>query len=413
MRPRQPVVRSPCCSGSGGHDVTADDVRLAQAATPDWRWHVLGADRSTWVADPSAVLAGADVVVTHAGQNALAETAAARRPAVVLPQRRPHDEQQTTGAVLADGWPAVVAARLARRRRVGRRARPGGRPRPAPLGRVVRRPGRRPVRRRGPGDPRAPRRRGRPMTRVAVVTIAHGRHEHLAAQHRSLARGTVRPDHYLAVAMDDPAIVEAAGRRAHPRGRRRRSRTRGRPAAGRRPQPRRPHRDRRRSRRGRAARRRLPGRRRPRGVVRRRGHGATGAHLVGPGDLPASPPAGRLPRRPGRPRGPGRPAPGATEPCARRAAGVRRPRPLLVAVLRRRTRARGSASAASARTTSATAGRTPTWVVRRSPAASGSAGSAAPAPTTSTTRSAALRSSTSTTSCATAGSSTSGGASGR
>ena len=46
------------------------------------------------------------------------------------------------------------------------------------------------------------------MTRVAVVTIAHGRHEHLAAQHRSLARGTVRPDHYLAVAMDDPAIVE-------------------------------------------------------------------------------------------------------------------------------------------------------------------------------------------------------------
>ena len=69
---------------------------------------MLGADRSTWVADPSAVLAGADVVVTHAGQNALAETAAARRPAVVLPQHRPHDEQQTTGTVLADGWPAVV-----------------------------------------------------------------------------------------------------------------------------------------------------------------------------------------------------------------------------------------------------------------------------------------------------------------
>ncbi len=94
--------------GSGGHDVSADDVRLAQEVTRDWHWHVLGADRSTWVADPSAVLAGADVVVTHAGQNALAATAAARRPAVVLPQARPHDEQQTTGAVLADGWPAVV-----------------------------------------------------------------------------------------------------------------------------------------------------------------------------------------------------------------------------------------------------------------------------------------------------------------
>lgn len=94
--------------GSGGHDVSADDVRLARGATPHWRWHVLGADRSTWVEDPSAVLAGADVVVTHAGQNALAETAAARRPAVVLPQRRPHDEQHTTGEVLASGWPAVV-----------------------------------------------------------------------------------------------------------------------------------------------------------------------------------------------------------------------------------------------------------------------------------------------------------------
>lgn len=94
--------------GSGGHDVGADDVRAARRATPDWRWTVLGADRDTWVADPSAVLAGADVVVTHAGQNALAETAAARRPAVVLPQRRPHAEQRTTADVLAGDWPAVV-----------------------------------------------------------------------------------------------------------------------------------------------------------------------------------------------------------------------------------------------------------------------------------------------------------------
>jgi hypothetical protein len=94
--------------GAGGHDVSADDVRLARGATPGWRWHVLGADRSTWVDDPAAVLAGADVVVTHAGQNALAETAAARRPAVVLPQQRPHDEQRATGEVLAHGWPAVV-----------------------------------------------------------------------------------------------------------------------------------------------------------------------------------------------------------------------------------------------------------------------------------------------------------------
>ncbi|WP_210439648.1 glycosyltransferase family 2 protein [Nocardioides xinjiangensis] len=46
------------------------------------------------------------------------------------------------------------------------------------------------------------------MTRVAVVTIAHGRHHHLAAQHRSLARGTALPDDYVAVAMDDPGITD-------------------------------------------------------------------------------------------------------------------------------------------------------------------------------------------------------------
>ncbi|CAM3660229.1 glycosyltransferase [Nocardioides zeicaulis] len=94
--------------GSGGHDVTPARLAAARADTPGWDWQVLGADRATWVSDPSAALAASDVVVTHAGQNALAETAAARRPAVVLPQDRPHDEQATTGRVLARGWPAVV-----------------------------------------------------------------------------------------------------------------------------------------------------------------------------------------------------------------------------------------------------------------------------------------------------------------
>lgn len=44
------------------------------------------------------------------------------------------------------------------------------------------------------------------MTVVAVVTIAHGRHAHLDAQHESLALGSRRPDLYLVVAMDDPEI---------------------------------------------------------------------------------------------------------------------------------------------------------------------------------------------------------------
>ena len=44
------------------------------------------------------------------------------------------------------------------------------------------------------------------MTRVGVVTIAHGRHDHLLNQHRSLARSSRRPDAYVVVAMDDPDI---------------------------------------------------------------------------------------------------------------------------------------------------------------------------------------------------------------
>lgn len=40
---------------------------------------------------------------------------------------------------------------------------------------------------------------------VAVVTIVHGRGDHLRAQHASLARGAA-PDHYVVTAMGDPAV---------------------------------------------------------------------------------------------------------------------------------------------------------------------------------------------------------------
>lgn len=88
--------------GSGGHA----EVTVPEGA---WDWTVLGGNHDTWVEDPSRLLRDADVVVTHAGQNALAEAAAARRPVVVVPQDRPHEEQTTTAAVLRDGgWPVVV-----------------------------------------------------------------------------------------------------------------------------------------------------------------------------------------------------------------------------------------------------------------------------------------------------------------
>ncbi|WP_243060655.1 glycosyltransferase family 2 protein [Nocardioides sp. SR21] len=41
------------------------------------------------------------------------------------------------------------------------------------------------------------------MSGTAVVTIAHGRHQHLLAQHHSLARSSRRPDVYVLVAMGD------------------------------------------------------------------------------------------------------------------------------------------------------------------------------------------------------------------
>jgi len=100
----------------GTGDAAADphhDAALtaAQEQTPGWTWTVLGV--STWTDDPWSVLKAADVVVTHAGQNAVAEVAAARVPAVVVPRPRPHDEQVTTAAVLAaDAWPVTVLGRL-------------------------------------------------------------------------------------------------------------------------------------------------------------------------------------------------------------------------------------------------------------------------------------------------------------
>lgn len=96
-------------SGTGGSELTCDTIERARTSAPDWRWTVLDGTQGTWLDDPWPLLLDADVVVTHAGQNALAEVAAARRPAVVVPQERPHDEQRTSAAALAaDGRLPVV-----------------------------------------------------------------------------------------------------------------------------------------------------------------------------------------------------------------------------------------------------------------------------------------------------------------
>ncbi|TGZ11893.1 glycosyltransferase [Streptomyces rhizosphaericola] len=97
--------------GSGGHDISTSEVAEARAASPGWQWTTLGGPDGRWSADPWPTLCAADVVVTHAGQNAVAECAAARRPAVVVPQDRPFGEQAATGRALTRGRLAVVTAR--------------------------------------------------------------------------------------------------------------------------------------------------------------------------------------------------------------------------------------------------------------------------------------------------------------
>lgn len=98
--------------GSGGDAWTPDQLAaLRQRAGRPVR-ELGGA--AGWDPDPAAALATASVVVVHAGQNALAEVAAARVPAVVVPAERPHHEQHATARALATGdWPVRVLPTLA------------------------------------------------------------------------------------------------------------------------------------------------------------------------------------------------------------------------------------------------------------------------------------------------------------
>lgn len=84
--------------GAGGHDL--DDGALAEAAvhTPGWVWTLRSAQSPS--PDLWAELGESDVVVCHGGNNAVAEVAAARRPAIVVAQRRPFNEQHHTAMAL-------------------------------------------------------------------------------------------------------------------------------------------------------------------------------------------------------------------------------------------------------------------------------------------------------------------------
>lgn len=110
--PEDPPRRVLVLWGQGGDRLRPDDVDRARAATPGWEWTVRGGGYPP-SEDLAAELTAADVVVTHGGQGSVADVAWARRPAVVLAQPRPYEEQDATAhavdrlglAAVAYGWP--------------------------------------------------------------------------------------------------------------------------------------------------------------------------------------------------------------------------------------------------------------------------------------------------------------------
>jgi hypothetical protein len=97
-------------AGAGGTTITWPQLEAAKGETDRWTWTVLAPPPlGRWTDDPVRVVRESDVVITHAGQSAIADVATARRPAIVIPEPRPHAEQEATARALASGrWPATV-----------------------------------------------------------------------------------------------------------------------------------------------------------------------------------------------------------------------------------------------------------------------------------------------------------------
>ncbi|MCS5480354.1 hypothetical protein NYP18_11890 [Corynebacterium sp. YIM 101645] len=108
----QPAGPVPDCdvvvlSGRGGTGWTDGQWAQVRAACPGRDFVFLGRDR--FVDDPMPWLAAANVVVSAAGQNSVADIASAQARAVILPQERPFAEQRATASLLDAAGLAVVA----------------------------------------------------------------------------------------------------------------------------------------------------------------------------------------------------------------------------------------------------------------------------------------------------------------
>ncbi|PRC48120.1 hypothetical protein C6A85_81460, partial [Mycobacterium sp. ITM-2017-0098] len=99
--------------GAGGSTLRLDTVNGWQQQYPEYRWRTLGVGGGPWVGDPWPDICAADVIIAHAGQNCVADIAAAGKPAIIIGQSRPFDEQAVTArnlsraglAIVLDDWP--------------------------------------------------------------------------------------------------------------------------------------------------------------------------------------------------------------------------------------------------------------------------------------------------------------------
>lgn len=108
-RPGDPL-RVLVLSGAGGSSWTSATWRRVEAACPQARFTYLGGTLGPRSEDPFPQIAAADVVISAAGQNSIADLAVARARTIVLAQARPFGEQAATAALLAREGLAVVPA---------------------------------------------------------------------------------------------------------------------------------------------------------------------------------------------------------------------------------------------------------------------------------------------------------------
>lgn len=116
--PIEPARRVLVLNGTGGSGADEAKLTAAAAATPEWTWTVLDRSLGTWLDDPWPAICAAEVIISHAGQNAVAEIAASRTPALIIAADRPFEEQRVTAAaltrlalpvVVAEHWPEPAA----------------------------------------------------------------------------------------------------------------------------------------------------------------------------------------------------------------------------------------------------------------------------------------------------------------